>query len=124
MITSTFDRAGVTLSALCIVHCLLLPLTTSFLPLMGVLAENETIHKALVLLAIIPAAFAFTDFNGSKSPFLIAGLGVIGVISLLMSAFIEAFHDYEAILTLVGAVILASAHIVRIRANKHHPHEN
>ena len=56
---------------------------------MGVLAENETIHKALVLLAIIPAAFAFTDFNGSKSPFLIAGLGVVGVISLLMLSLIH-----------------------------------
>jgi len=115
MTTSTFDRAGVTLSALCVVHCILLPLTTSFLPLMGMLAENETIHKALVLLAIVPAAFAFTDFNGSKSPILIGGLGLIGVISLLTGAFVEAFHDYEA---------LACAHIMRMRATKRHPHEN
>ena len=124
MTTSTFDRAGVTLSALCVVHCILLPLTTSFLPLMGMLAENETIHKALVLLAIVPAAFAFTDFNGSQSPILIGGLGLVGVISLLTGAFVEAFHDYEATLTIIGAVILACAHIMRMRATKRHPHEN
>ncbi|MEP1230939.1 MAG: MerC domain-containing protein [Litorimonas sp.] len=118
----TFDRAGVVLSTLCLAHCILLPLAASVLPIAGVLSENEMIHKALVLFAIIPAFFAFTAVTYSKFAPMIRGFGALGIIILLMGAFIEPLHDFETILTMIGAVSLANTHIFRIIVNKSHSH--
>jgi len=120
----TIDRAGIAISALCIIHCLLLPLAASVLPIIGLLAENENIHKALVLLAIVPAAMAFSSFIGSRMAMIICGLGVFGILTLIAGAFVESFHDFETIMTVIGAFSLASAHILRLFAIKSHHHKN
>ena len=43
------DLYAVALSLLCILHCLALPLLAAVLPLAGMLSENETVHRGLVL---------------------------------------------------------------------------
>lgn len=124
MTTSTFDRAGVALSALCILHCLLLPMAAGVLPMVGLWAENEMIHKVLVLLAIVPALFAFFGSISSRIAPLIRGLGLLGISLLIAGAFVESLHDFETVLTVLGAVTLASAHIWRLSRNRAHPHVN
>jgi len=124
MSTSTIDRAGVAISGLCVIHCLLLPLATSALPLVGLLAENEMIHKTLVLLAVIPAALAFSRPSGSRLSHIIRGGALFGILVLLAGAYVEAFHDIEASLTLIGALSLASAHLMRLKSQSSHQHKN
>jgi len=124
MSVSTLDRAGITISALCIVHCVLLPVATTALPMLGLLAENETIHKVLVLLAIIPAVFAFTRTLKYKLAFFIRGVALFGILALFAGAFIEAFHDFETMLTVIGGLSLAAAHIWRSLAVRSHLHES
>lgn len=122
MSISTLDRTGVAISGLCILHCLLLPVASSALPLLGVLAENEMIHKALVALAIFPAAFAFSRPLRSRFTLFIRGAALFGILGLFAGAYAEAFHDYEALLTVVGAFCLAFAHIWRSLALRPYPH--
>ena len=110
------DATAVTISALCVVHCLALPLLAAGLPVLGALAEAEWIHKGLVLSAIPVSILAFTRTHRATGKViglaLLAGLGL----SILMSAaFIEAAHDYETPLTVTGASLLAIAHILRWR---------
>ncbi|MEP4051557.1 MAG: MerC domain-containing protein [Litorimonas sp.] len=124
MTVKTIDYSGVALSSLCIVHCVLLPVAASMLPIAASIAENEFFHKALVLLAIGPAALAFFRRSSSKFAPAFRSLGVMGIVTLLASAFVEAFHDIEASLTLFGAFSLASAHIWRIGSTRHHPLQN
>ena len=121
---STFDRAGVGISALCIAHCLLLPMVPSVLPLVGLLSENEMVHKMLVMLAMIPMAFAYYGGVTQKFAPVIYGLGILGISSLFVGAFVERLHDFETVLTTFGAICLASAHIFRLLFNKLHIHEN
>lgn len=124
MIAKSIDHAGVAISALCVVHCVLLPALANALPIAGSIAENEGLHKAFVLIAIVPAALAFTSVTQSKYATSIRMLGVFGILTLLASAFIGALHDMETILTIMGALSLASAHIWRIASNQAHPHQN
>jgi len=124
MTVSTFDRAGVAISALCVIHCLLLPLVTSLLPVLGLIAENEMIHKGLVLLAIGPAALAFLGPFRSRYSLAIRGLGFFGLSALLAGAFVEPLHDFETTLTVIGGISLASAHIFRGILNRPHIHQN
>ena len=124
MSAKSIDHVGVAISALCIVHCVLMPVLASALPVAGSIAENEVLHKVLVLIAIVPAVFAFGGVQQSKFAIAIRMLGMFGVLTLLTSAFIETLHDMETILTIMGALSLASAHIWRIAANRAHPHQN
>ena len=124
MTVKTIDYSGVALSSLCIVHCVLLPVAASTLPIAASIAENELFHKTLVLLAVVPAMLAFSRRSSSKFAPAFRSLGVMGIVTLLASAFVEAFHDMETSLTLVGAFSLASAHIWRIASIRPHPHQN
>ncbi|MEO1039447.1 MAG: MerC domain-containing protein [Pseudomonadota bacterium] len=119
--TSSFaDVMGVSASGLCILHCLALPLAAAALPLAGALAEAEWIHRLLVIMAALVAAFAFfTDRTGTgRAQFALLAGG--GVALLVAGAFVEVLHDWETPLTVAGAVLLSIAHILRWRG--HRPH--
>jgi len=123
MSVSTIDRAGVAISTLCILHCMILPLAVSSLPILGAFTENEGIHKILVLCAILPAVIAFLGLSKSKAALWCRGLLVIGAACLIAGAYIEALHDFEKVLTIIGAMSLASAHLWKIKLNRPHTHE-
>lgn len=109
------DVAGVSVSSLCLIHCLALPVLAGILPIAGVWAESEWIHKAFVLLAIPISGYAvFTrgvQFHDSLFVFLVT----FGLALLAASAFINALHDFEKPVTGAGAFIIAAAHIWRWR---------
>jgi len=114
---ASVDTAGLTLSALCVIHCLVLPILATTLPLIGVLAENEWIHKVLVLMAV-PVALSLIS---SKIGLITRGLAILGVSLLVGSAFLEALHDFETRLTVMGAILLGLAHLLRL-SNAMHSH--
>ncbi len=108
------DVYATTLSLLCLLHCLALPLLTTFLPLAGQLSENELIHQVMVLLAAPATLWAVWNSLPKAAtlwPFIVGAC--FGLTLLLLAGFIEAFATYETWLTVVGALCLASAHIWR-----------
>ncbi len=113
---TALDASAVGLSTLCLVHCLALPILAVSLPLAGALAENEWIHRALVLIVVPITGLAIWQAFPKDRVFILGA--VLGVAILLASAFVEALHDHETLLTTIGALILAGAHIWRWR-NRH-----
>ncbi|MEM8985213.1 MAG: MerC domain-containing protein [Pseudomonadota bacterium] len=110
---STLDASATSLSVMCLIHCLLLPVIAAVLPLAGVLAEMEWIHKALALAALPITALAIARHQAGKINFIFILLAVLGLCLLLAAGFIEELHDFETQLTTVGAISLATAHIWR-----------
>ena len=112
---AAIDAPAIAFSSLCFIHCMILPVLSASLPSLGVLAEAEWLHKAFVIGALPFSLIAL----GSKRTNLIAGaLIVVGFSLLVAGAFIEALHDYETLLTVMGAIVLASGHVFRwLRAN-------
>ena len=109
------DVSGVGLSCLCLLHCMALPLLVVSAPVLAVFSENEAIHQAFVILAAPVALLAVFSTPASRSKLVIIALILAGLGFLIAGAFIEAFHDYETLMTVIGAVLLSSGHIWRWR---------
>lgn len=109
----TIDFYAAALAFLCLAHCVALPLLVTGLSLSIPFAENEAVHRALVLLAAPATAFAiFSDWGrGGRGSFIAAATA--GLCLLFAGAFVHALEDFEQAITILGSVLLAGAHISR-----------
>ena len=108
--SAIIDAPAIAFSGLCFIHCLILPVLSAGLPSLGVLAEAEWLHKAFVFAAL---PFSLIALASKPTNFVASGLIVIGFSLLVAGAYVEALHDYETLLTVIGATVLASGHVVR-----------
>ncbi|MEO0345784.1 MAG: MerC domain-containing protein [Pseudomonadota bacterium] len=121
---SALDVYAASIAMLCLAHCLALPLLISTLSLAVPFAENELVHKALVLIAA-PATF-LAVYADAKSPGrrIFIGVAILGLGLLIAGAFVPALEAYEEPVTVAGSVTLAAAHIWRaldVRAKRARP---
>lgn len=116
--SSTLDASAIGLSGLCLIHCLALPVLTAVLPVAGVLAEAEWIHKVLVLFALPVSAVVIRSSLRAGGNAVFIGCAATGLALLVGAAFIEVLHDLETPLTVVGALFLAGAHGYRFTQHR------
>ena len=107
------DISAVSLSGLCMLHCLALPLVLSVLPATMHSLQSEIIHQVLVALAAPLAVSAAWAVRRQKQAGMIISLLSLGVLGLTLGAFVEPLHDFETILTVSGAFFLSVGHILR-----------
>ena len=121
--TSWLDGAAVGLSALCLIHCLALPLLVVGLPFLAQFSEGHLHAQMLVVvlpLSTVALGLGYRHHHNNK----ILSAGIVGMIILSIGATIV--HDNLGLLadrafTIAGALILASAHFynsVRTRDHK------
>jgi len=109
------DVLAVTLSIVCVLHCLLLPVVVITLPsVTSFFLADEEFHVWMVI-AVLPIS-SIALFNGLKQHqnSSILALGVIGLLVLVGAAFLG--HDFlneswERLLTVLGTALLTVAHI-------------
>ena len=104
------DGPAIALSGLCLLHCLALPLLSAVLPIAGVWAEAEWLHKAFVIAAI---PFSLIGLSSKRITVPIGILIASGIGLLIAGAFVESLHDYEVHLTVAGGIMLALGHALR-----------
>ena len=104
--TRQLDLVAIVISTLCLIHCIALPL--SVLPLVAAFTEAEWLHQLFVVLAA-PATLLVVWAERGSWLFTATALG--GLVLLFVSAFFEYFHDVETLVTVIGSVLLASAHL-------------
>jgi hypothetical protein len=111
------DRMGIVVSAVCLVHCLALPVVAMALPLVD-LGRVDGLFHVLLLAVIVPVAIvAFAvgyAKHGSPIPLL---LGALGIVSVVLSVACEDLLPEAAghALTVLGSVVLISGHVMNIR---------
>ncbi len=114
-IRDRFDRAGIFLSALCMVHCVLGLVIVSFLGLGGGVLLAPSIHRVGLALAVAIGALALgAGFvrHGRSAPLMLGALGIS-----FMAAALAVGHGLgEAVLTIGGVSIVAAAHLWNLRA--------
>ena len=113
--TFALDRGGVVITSLCLIHCLFLPLFGTFLPLLAVWSEIEWIHKIFVLMAF-PLCLNLI-FQSRKIQIRIPA--ILGFSLLFSGAFIHALHEFEIMMTVIGAISLGFAHLQNIHRARH-----
>ena len=110
--TKWLDGAAVGLSALCLIHCLALPLVVAGLPFLAQFAEGH-LH-AQMLVVVVPLSFIALGlgYRHHRNPQIVAA-GAVGMLILTIGATVA--HDTlglaaDRLFTIVGALVLATAH--------------
>lgn len=110
------ERAALGASALCLVHCLALPLLLAALPAFStVLAIPESFHVWILAFAIPSSAIALYSGRTRHGATYPAVLGVAGLVLLAVGALPLASTRWDTIVTVPGSLLLAAAHLTNWR---------
>ena len=116
------DKASITLSLACMIHCLLMPsflvLTSGFFALS---IDNELIHKAFLIIVLPVSLYALIAGYRNHKILSYFYLGTSGLWLLVFAVFFGegVFGELvEKSLTLLGSIIVASAHYKNYKACK------
>ena len=105
------DLYAVGLSTLCVLHCVALPVLVALMPTIAQAAESELVHRILVLVAVPVSLRVIWKTRPVSNNRLFVGAASVGLGLLLSGAFLEVLSPYEEPITIVGGVLLASAHL-------------
>lgn len=109
------DIIAISLSAMCTIHCLALPLIVVLLPSLAALdLENEAFHLWMVLAVLPSSAFALGLGCKKHQRYRLLIIGLVGLSLLLLAVILGESHlseFWEKALTLSGAAVIALAHI-------------
>jgi hypothetical protein len=108
------DYAGMAASALCLVHCLAMPLLLAAFPLLGLGGDHHALHDALllgvtapVLLALVPGYLKHRDPRALS-------LGAAGLAAFLVAVFVlgpQVGELAETVGAVASSVLLLAAHL-------------
>jgi hypothetical protein len=118
------DKAAVSLSFLCIAHCIVLPLLIIFLPLLSSYwISSESFHLWLLIGVLFNSSYAISMgyFKHAKKSVLV---WVVSGLSVLLLAFFFgarlAGELGEKALTVIGALIVAFGHLKNFQETRKH----
>jgi hypothetical protein len=116
-----WDALGISASLACAIHCALLPLFYTSLPLFGVnVIHNPVFEAGMIVLAFFIGCYSFyhgfKKHHHSYTPFLLFGLGFV---LLVLKQF---FIHYEAWLLIPAVILIVSAHFLNFRFCRVHDH--
>jgi len=111
----TGDAVAISLSGLCLIHCLALPVLVGFLPLMGAWAEAEWVHLGFVGLAVPVSIWTLSRPPRDALPKVVAVLAAVAFMLLISGAVGYPDAALETPLTVAGGLTLAAAHLINWR---------
>jgi len=101
------DASAIALSALCMVHCLALPVFAALLPMLGAWTHDHRVHVLFLLLAVPLTAFAlWRAHRRSPLPRSIRVMAALGLLALAAGALGWAGEDGETPVTVAGSLLL------------------
>lgn len=107
-----FDASAITLSTLCLIHCLALPLLAAALPLVGVWSDDEWVHVVFAGIALPLTGYALWRAHRQRRlPASLRVLAVLGLSGLLAGALGWPREAWETPITVAGSLMLAGAHL-------------
>ncbi len=118
-----WDRVGITLSGICVVHCLLLPVLLALLPLWPF---GETLHAwmhpAIAVLLVPTTALAMISAYRRHRRWMILvllGSGLVFILAAGILGHIGPGAPLEMIVTMIGSFLLITGHWINWRRGAH-----
>lgn len=123
--TARLDRLGMTASTLCAIHCALVPIFLTALPLLGLeFLANEwveiTMIIASVILGTLSLSLSYRKQHRKLLPFLVLSAGF----ALIGTGHFSGITYHEPILIPLGGFTVAAAHLVNWRLNRTCSHKS
>ena len=120
--TDWVERAALGASALCLVHCIGLPLLLAALPaLSSLIPVPESFHVWILAFAVPTSALALiTGWRHHRRAYPLT-IGAAGLVLLAIGALLLLGGRWETPVTIMGSLCLACAHIAnwRLRHVRH-----
>lgn len=116
-----WDAIGITASVACAIHCAVLPLLYSTLPLFGMnIIHNLAFEAGMVFLAFCVGAYSFYHgFRRHHHSWLPFSLFAAGIVLLVLKLF---FVHYETWLLIPAVLLIVVAHFLNYRFCRVHDH--
>jgi MerC mercury resistance protein len=116
-----WDALGVTTSVACAIHCAILPLLVSSLPVLGInILDNISFEYGMIVLAFIIGFYSL--YHGYKKhhhrllPLLVFSMGML----LLLAK--QVWHQFHLLLLIPAVIAIISAHFFNYRFCRVHNH--
>lgn len=107
-----FDASAISLSGLCLVHCLLFPVVAMFLPALMFLSHAEWVHTAFLIFAVPMTSLALWSVHKHHPlPRTLILVAVLGLVCLAGGAFGWPHEIWAEQITIAGSLLLVTAHI-------------
>ncbi len=116
--STLIDVSAVSFSALCLIHCLAIPVLGAILPAGIAWFESEWVHRLAVMATLPISGYAIRTSLIAREGLVFSIAATTGLTLLMCAAFVEPLHDVETSLTVFGALILAFSHIARWSSNR------
>mgnify|MGYP006280003595 CR=1 FL=1 len=108
---SRWDKLGIALSGLCLVHCLALPVVTAALPVIGVGASHNHVFHVLILLLVVPTiAMALKKAGRDFRIYALLASGFVLITTGLAGAHFIESQTFEFGFTVAGSIMLVAGH--------------
>ena len=116
-----WDAVGITTSVACAIHCAVLPMVLSTLPIFGInIIDNVVFECFMIFLALAIGSYSFwhgyRKHHHSIIPLLIFSFGIL----LLFAK--QLWHDYQFWLLPFAVILIVTAHLVNYRSCRVHNH--
>ena len=116
-----WDALGIGASLACAIHCAMLPLFLSSLPLFGInIIHNIAFEAGMVLLALCIGSYSlYHGYKKHHHSLLPISLFITGITFLVLKLF---FVHYETWLLIPAVLLIVTAHILNYRSCRVHNH--
>lgn len=118
------DKAAVSLSVICAIHCMAMPIILVAVPaLTGLFFTEESFHLWMVVAVLPLSVYALTVGCKKHKRYRVLGIGAVGLAILIGAALFGhdlVGEDGEKALTVIGATIIAIGHILNFRLCRQH----
>ncbi|MDE3247423.1 MAG: MerC domain-containing protein [Bacteroidota bacterium] len=118
-----WDALGITTSIACAIHCAILPLLLSSLPILGVdIVKNAWFEYGMIALAFLVGVQAlshgFRHHHHQYTPILVFTVGILFLLAK------QVWHSLHIWLLIPAVIAIVSAHVInfrlcRIRSHQH-----
>lgn len=116
MIRNLADRAGILLSAICIIHCLLTPVVLLSLPALRISEYHESFHELMILILPVLAVLAFVPGYRRHRDASVFKWSLPGLALLVFAAVYFEDHALGQIgFSVAGSLLLIRAHLINRR---------
>lgn len=118
-----FDKVGMSASAACAIHCALLPIVLTLLPIVGLeFLANPMIELSMISLSLALACLALSSAYKKHRKVLPFVILMLGFCCIAMGHLLEELERY---LIPLGGLLIAIAHFINLQLTKschHHTH--
>jgi len=113
------DRLGMTASTLCAIHCALVPIFLTTLPLLGLeFLSNEWVEISMIIVSVLLGTLSLSMSYRKQHHKLLPFIVLFSGFALIAIGHFSGIESLEPILIPLGGFTVAAAHLVNWRLNR------